>query len=91
MTGPGIGELDISNDGSRIVVGQLVSEEGEAKYWHLYMNIGDAAKTVDLTPGATSGVLYDGMTADGSKVFFTTVDQLLPADRTTAPTSMRQK
>ena len=81
MTGPGIGELDISNDGSRIVVGQLVSEEGESKYWHLYMHIGGSAKTVDLTPGTTSGVLYDGMTADGSKIFFTTVDQLLPSDQ----------
>ena len=76
MTGPGIGELAISADGSRIVVGQLVSESGNAKYWHLYMNIGDSDKTVDLTPGATSGALFDGMTEDGSKVFFTTVDAL---------------
>jgi hypothetical protein len=80
MTGAGIGELDISKDGSRIVVGQLVSESGEAKYWHLYMNIGDAGQTVDLTPGTTSGAMYDGMTEDGSKVFFTTTDQLLTAD-----------
>ena len=72
--GDGIGELDISSDGSRIVVGKLVSEEGSAKYWHLYMNVGDSAKTVDLTPGTTHGVLFDGMTADGSKVFFTTSD-----------------
>ena len=27
--------------------------------------------TIELTPGATDGVLFDGMTADGSKVFFT--------------------
>jgi len=75
-----IGELDISKDGSRIVVGKLVSEEGGAEYWHLYMNIGDSSKTIDLTPGAADGVLYDGMTADGSKVFFTTKDRLLPED-----------
>ena len=80
MTGPGIGELDVSQDGSRILIGQLVSEKGNARYWHLYMNIGDSGKTVDLTPATTSGVLFDGMTEDGSKVFFTTTDQLLPAD-----------
>ena len=76
MTGPGIGELAISANGSRIVVGQLVSESGNARFWHLYMNIGDSDKTVDLTPGATAGVLFDGMTEDGSKVFFTTADAL---------------
>ena len=76
MTGPGIGELGISSDGSRIVVGQLVDEEGNAKYWHLYMNIGDSGKTIDLTPGTTHGVLFDGMTENGSKVFFSSVDHL---------------
>jgi hypothetical protein len=80
MSGPGIGELDVSADGSRIVLGQLVSEEGSARYWHLYMNIGDSEKTVDLTPGTTSGALFDGMTEDGSKIFFTTSDRLLPED-----------
>ena len=44
------------------------------------MNVGDSFKTIDLTPGTTHGVLYDGMTADGSKVFFTTVDPLSTAD-----------
>jgi hypothetical protein len=84
MTGPGIGELDISSDGSRILIGQLVSEEEGAKYWHLYMNVGDSDKTIDLTPGTTSGVLYDGMTADGSKVFFTTTDTLTGDDEDTS-------
>ena len=70
-----IGELDISSDGSRILIGQLVSETGGAKLWHLYMNVGDADHTIDLTPGTASGVLFAGMTADGSKVFFTTADQ----------------
>jgi len=74
--GTEIGELDISNDGSRIMIGHLVEEVQGAKYWHLYMNIGDSAKTIDLTPGTTHGVLFDGMTADGSKVFFSTVDHL---------------
>ena len=84
MTGTGIGELAISADGSRIVVGQLVSESGNARYWHLYMNIGDSDKTIDLTPGAGAGVLFDGMTDDGSKVFFTTSDALsTPSDQDT--------
>ena len=37
-------------------------------------------KSIDLTPGATAGVLYDGMTADGSQVFFTTRTRS-PAER----------
>ena len=40
------------------------------------MDVGDSTQTIDLTPGATTGVLFDGMTADGSKVFFTTPDKL---------------
>ena len=75
----GIGELGISSDGSRIVVGQLVEEVGGAKYWHLYMNIGDSGETVDLTPGTTHGVLFDGMTDAGDRVFFTSVDPLSTA------------
>lgn len=76
----GIAELDISANGSRIVVGQLVSTDAEGNhYFHLYMHIGDSPKTVDLTPGTTSGVQYDGMTSDGSIVYFTTVDPLVTA------------
>ena len=36
---------------------------------------GGGDDSIDVTPGATS-VLYDGMTADGSRVFFTTADSL---------------
>ena len=50
------------------------------RYWHLYMNVGDSAQTIDLTPGASDGVLYDGMTEDGSRVFFTTTDRLTGED-----------
>ena len=78
--GTEIGELDISGDGSRIVIGHLVKEVEGAKYWHLYMSIGDSGRTIDLTPGTTSGVLYDGMTEDGSRVYYTTVDRLSNAD-----------
>jgi hypothetical protein len=78
--GEEIGELDISADGSRILFGKLVSTDSAGnKYWHLYMNVGDASKSIDLTPSTTSGVLYDGMTTDGTKVFFTTPDALTTA------------
>ncbi len=77
----GISELDISKDGTHVLLGQKVATDADGNvYWHLYMNIGDSNKTIDLTPGATDGALFDGMTEDGSKVFFTTVDQLTTAD-----------
>ena len=77
----GIAELDISRDGSRIIVAHKVSEDADHNvYYHPYMDIGDSSKTIDLAPGSTSGVLYDGMSEDGSKVFFTTKDKLLAAD-----------
>ncbi len=75
--GDGIAELGISSDGSRVIVAQKVSTDAQGNnYWHLYMAVGDDSHTIDLTPLATHGVLYDGMTADGSKVFFTSTDQL---------------
>ncbi len=81
MTGAGIGELDISDNGSRIVFGQLVSTDTQGnRYWHLYMNVGDSNHSLDLTPGTTSGVLYDGMSSDGTKVYFTTPDALTSDD-----------
>jgi hypothetical protein len=76
-----VGELDLSADGSRVVVGEKVSTDSAGNaYWHPFMDIGDAGHTVDLAPGSTSGVLFAGMSVDGSRVFFTTVDKLLPAD-----------
>ncbi len=80
MSGADIAELDISKDGSHILIGQFVSEAEGNKLYHLYMNVGDSSKTIDLTPGTTTGVLYAGMSSDGSKVFFTTKDELLSAD-----------
>ncbi len=75
--GDEVAELDISKDGSRILIGDLVHEDSAGnKYWHLYMHVGNSPNSIDLTPGATHGVLYDGMTADGSMVYFTTVDPL---------------
>lgn len=77
MTGPGIGGIDVSDDGSRALVGELVSTDAAGNdYWHLYMNVGGANQTVDVTPGTTTGVLYGGMTGDGTRVLFTTPDAL---------------
>ncbi len=73
----GIAELDVSADGSRIIVAQKVATDAKGNvYWHLYMDIRDSSKTIDLTPGAAHGVLFDGMTEDGSRVFFTTREAL---------------
>jgi hypothetical protein len=75
--GSSVAELDISTDGSRILIGDLVDTDTEGnRYWHLYMHIGNTSDSIDLTPGTASGVLYDGMTSDGSMVFFTTSDAL---------------
>jgi hypothetical protein len=85
MSGGGLGELDVSSDGSRILIGRKLSTDSAGNsHWHLYMNIGDSSKTVDLMPGASAGALYAGMTADGSEVFFTTPDKLLGSDTDTS-------
>ena len=80
MTGSGIGELGMSADGSRIVVGKVLSSGFYGTYWHPYMNVGDSGSTIDLAPGATTGVVFNGISADGSKVFFTTRDKLVGGD-----------
>jgi hypothetical protein len=87
ITGEELGELDISSDGSRILFGTEVGEDPDGnRYWHLYMHVGSgsSAKSVDLMEAAGTGALFDGMTSDGSKVFFTTTDQLLPEDEDTS-------
>ena len=81
MTGGGVGELDISEDGSRILVGKKFSTDGEGNdYWHPYMHIGTSPNSVDLAPTTTTGVLFGGMTADGSAAFFSSKDKLIGAD-----------
>ena len=92
LTGEGIAELDVSTDGSRVIVGKKVSEDGAGnEYRHLYMHIGTSPDSIDLTPGATDGALFDGMTADGSKVFFTTDDSSSVKTPTEKPISTRPK
>ena len=76
----GIAELGISADGSHILLGELVKEAEGAKLYHLYMNVGDSIRTIDLTPGASEGVRFDGMTADGKKVFFSSTEHLTGVD-----------
>jgi DNA-binding beta-propeller fold protein YncE len=79
--GDGIAALDVSDDGSRIVVAQRVGTDAAGNdHWHPYMNVGDSQSTVDLAPGANTGVVYVGMTGDGSSVFYTTVDALTSDD-----------
>jgi hypothetical protein len=81
MTGPGIAELDMSSDGSRVIVAQLVSTDAEGNdLWHPYMTVGNSTQSIDLAPGATAGVLYDGMTADGTSILFTSSQQLTGDD-----------
>jgi len=75
--GANVAELGISTDGSRIVIGQRVAVDAAGNpYYHLYLHVGTAPATIDLTPGATHGVLYAGMSEDASMVYFTTEDAL---------------
>jgi hypothetical protein len=76
-----VGGLDVSSDGSRVLVGTEVSSEAGNTYWHLYLHLSGQQQSVDLMPfNFEDGALFDGMTADGSKVFFTTTDKLLAQD-----------
>jgi hypothetical protein len=74
--GGNVAELDLSSDGSHVLIGDEVSEEAGDTYWQLYMHVGNAEHTTLLTQGMPSGAIFDGMTSDGSKVFFTTPDNL---------------
>jgi hypothetical protein len=85
MTGSGIGELDVSADGSRVLVGRkLGTDAAENSYWHPYLHVGSASESLDLAPGTTSGVLYLGSSADGTAVFYATRDQLVASDTDTS-------
>jgi hypothetical protein len=76
-----LGELALSSDGSRAVVAQKVGTDAAGNpLWHPYLHIRGSANSIDLTDGATSGVYFSGMTADGSVIYLSTVDQL-PVDQ----------
>ncbi len=76
MPGSGTAELDVSADGSRVLIGREVGTDAAGnRYYDLYMHVGDDPHSV-LVAAPPHGVLYAGMSADGSKVFFTTPDAL---------------
>ncbi len=88
MTGAGIAELDVSSDGSRVLIGKKVGEDSEGNtLYHLYMHVGSNPGSYDLTPGASSGVVFNGMTSDGQQVFFTTKDPLATVSNQDTDTS----
>lgn len=77
------GELDVSEDGSRVVVGEALSVDAKGNTrWHPYLHLAGDSHSVDLAPGTTTGVYFNGMSADGAQIFFTTKDKLLPAEDT---------
>ncbi len=77
----GVAELDLSADGSRVVIGQRVGEgPSGASLWHPYVNVDGASSSIDLAPTSTDGVLFYGITEDGSKAFFSSDQRLTPDD-----------
>jgi hypothetical protein len=71
----------VSRDGSHV----LMSTEGPSSSTHLYMavNRGDHYDHYEVSEGQDDlnhGVYFEGMTADGSIVYFTSSEQLTPDD-----------
>jgi hypothetical protein len=68
-------ELDVSANGSRVLIGDLVKTDTTGNpFYDLYMHIAGASHSIHLTPNVPDGAAYDGMTSDGTTVFFTTID-----------------
>ena len=81
LDGNGISELAISKTGSSILLGQKVSAGSEGElYWRLYLSRNDSPKTIELAPGASDGVRFDGMTEAGGEVFFSSPEHLTNED-----------
>lgn len=75
MPGTGLAALDISADGSRVLIGRETGTDSAGNKLHdLYMHLG-AGKSV-LVVDTPSGVLFAGMSSDGRSVYFTTKDPL---------------
>ncbi len=75
-SGSDVVALDVSADGSRILIGDRVSTDSEGNdYFDLYMHVGTSANSIEVA-NTLNGVLYGGMSSDGSQVIFTTRDQL---------------
>ena len=82
--GGDVAQLDISSDGSRILIGNLVSTDPEGnRYWDLYMHIGDSPSSIAVAD-TPSGALYAGMSSDGRNVYFTAPDPLIDDTDTSA-------
>jgi hypothetical protein len=85
QAGMDVSQVDMSIDGSRILIGNQVGVDASGnELVRLFMHIGTEPKSVELAPAATSGVLFDGMTDDGSRVFFTSSQALLGPDTDSA-------
>ncbi len=83
--GDDLAVLGISHDGSRIVVAERLSADAAGNdYVHPYMHVGSTKNSIDLAPGTTTGVIYNGMTEDGSTVFFSSPDKLTGDDSDTS-------
>jgi hypothetical protein len=86
QAGAEISSPGLSADGSRVLIATPEATDSAGnEYVHLYMHIGTTAASVELAPAATAGVLFGGMTADGSKVFFNSSQALAGADTDSAP------
>lgn len=76
MSGSGIAELDISRDGSRVLIGREVGSDADGNpLYDLYMHVGSDSHSVPVAEPA-GGASYAGMTPDGSRVYFTTTANL---------------
>jgi hypothetical protein len=81
-------ELDASADGSRILIGRPVGADAEGNpRYDLYMHIGTNPNSV-LVADTANGVLYNGMSEDGTQVYFTT-EEALAGDADTSPDIFR--
>lgn len=76
MTGSGIAELGISDDGSRVLIGRQSGTDaaGNPEY-DLYLHRGSDPHSVAISAPAADA-LFAGMTADGSTVYFATAASL---------------
>jgi hypothetical protein len=75
-----VAELDVSADGTRVLVGQVVDEDAVGnRFYDLYMHMAGSPNSVKVVD-TPSGVIYNGMTGDGTKVFFTTPDPVATSE-----------
>ncbi len=75
-----VAELDVSSDGSRVLIGKVVGEDAAGnRYYDLFMHVGNSPNSIKVLESA-SGAIYNGMTDDGGKVFFTTPDPVVTAE-----------